>query len=1099
NIEFEIYINLSKWLIQLCHNNDSLFKLWSDVLFHNNSIDKSILKSFIEQIQKNISNDDAIALEIHFKRIPKSCQNDVNEVFRNHSLFLLRNPIVKWTDLKISAIKNLIQNDDLNWQREDIIQSLEIISQSGSLELLYLFPEILDNWFNRDFSDTKGKKLPTISKDWFTFLLNKLETNNTNKSLFVFSVFQQLERLYPLLGHRKNIWQNLTNVAADRMKACSESQIFGVIKFVVQIKEREVKELFSDIIVRILNINIQQINDQLINRIFLICNCKGKTLEVPNALQDKLTMSNASGQHLNIIKSKEFWIIVFNATGNVEKLHANSYVQSTQMLIIELNRLFLERTINMKLLQQLLEYPDEQLFQYFDKTIGSLDNVIISQDKIAELRKLHDNYQHQFEMIVKFFDKFCSVVQVTDRNDYIQNIQNSELKQLVESNYLENTFGSLRCCYKYYQSQVFQNIFEACIKEDYAATKVEYIVQKLIPIVFEKYNSMCKQLKEWEKLKCSDVSLFWKNVTDVNAELDLMEGYKFSENKHLVRSLDNFSRFPLWIERLTQFEIVVKIFKIPHNEDDWLSKSIRILSDKSLIKLRKLDNFFDYLDRKFSNDNQDCWKLIEEISNAKVFMSFLKKFGKNDVRNLINTVNDNSDENLINLIQADVAASLTQVKQSLLNNNKIESIARLLDELVRLIKMNHTLGEKIALCNSRNITLQIMYNYIQNHEEDTWEKIKNSMLNGTFTFTHDEQKILDKNLGNWVKKMSTLVGVNQLTQLRNNFTRKDLFIGFNKDKTLQSLIINVIKTNFEANNEEILEKCKECLIATASSDGIVRAERSALDRDEVDRWKHVYFHQQHHDSIYDYFDALLSQEVLADPKGHLVIVKTFSDIDIDVNSCLQDLTKCQVNKLSTFRTEAQILKWVKHFWLESNDHMLILQCDIKDIYTIKLVRFIEEFRNDFIKMKDQMEHDMPMKHSCIIFHINRNEGSVLASNFIFDWKQVVIESLDQKTIPLHNLLDNSLYDIVNSDYFKKIVNSTMPFEKILEDELLWCFSCIRYQFPNEIYIRTLYKEILNDASFIQCIKTKTLKWIFKNCKDWQFELKYYIHSKNYQH
>ncbi len=35
-----------------------------------------------------------------------------------------------------------------------------------------------------------------------------------------------------------------------------------------------------------------------------------------------------------------------------------------------------------------------------------------------------------------------------------------------------------------------------------------------------------KLFKEWEKLKCSDASLLWKNVTNVNAELDLMDGYE---------------------------------------------------------------------------------------------------------------------------------------------------------------------------------------------------------------------------------------------------------------------------------------------------------------------------------------------------------------------------------------------------------------------------------------------------------------------------------------------------------------------------------------------------------------------------------------------
>ncbi|CAB5188257.1 unnamed protein product [Rhizophagus irregularis] len=71
-----------------------------------------------------------------------------------------------------------------------------------------------------------------------------------------------------------------------------------------------------------------------------------------------------------------------------------------------------------------------------------------------------------------------------------------------------------------------------------------------------------------------------------------------------------------------------------------------------------------------------------------------------------------------------------------------------------------------------------------------------------------------------------------------------------KYETLQSLVIDVTKNNSDASDEDILNECKECLIATASSDGM---------------------------------------------------------------------------------TEAQLSNRVKHFWLESTDKMLILQCDVTTV------------------------------------------------------------------------------------------------------------------------------------------------------------------------
>ncbi|PKC00366.1 hypothetical protein RhiirA5_459097 [Rhizophagus irregularis] len=305
----------------------------------------------------------------------------------------------------------------------------------------------------------------------------------------------------------------------------------------------------------------------------------------------------------------------------------------------------------------------------------------------------------------------------------------------------------------------------------------------------------------------------------------------------------------------------------------------------------------------------------------------------------------------------------------------------------------------------------------------------------------DRQKLLVKYLYNWTNQITTLVKANSMTGLHNKFAQEDLFIGFDKNETLQSLIFNITMNNPEANDNEILEKCKESLIAIASPDGIIRAELSILDQDEVDRWKYVYFKHHHHNGLFNYFDALFDQEKLsADSKGQLVIINTFSKINIKFKSCLQDYLKCQVYNLSTIKTEVQITNVVKNFFFESNDKVLILQCDINTINTkcIKLVKYIiEQFRNEFLAEKEKCETNMPIKHTCIVFHIQQDyESSSITSNFICGWKRITIESLEPPEIPLIDLLDKSLYDIINSELFDKIVNSTMPFERILEELLL---------------------------------------------------------------
>src|SRR5437763_2442892 len=101
-----------------------------------------------------------------------------------------------------------------------------------------------------------------------------------------------------------------------------------------------------------------------------------------------------------------------------------------------------------------------------------------------------------------------------------------------------------------------------------------------------------------------------------------MEGYKNHRNQRFIKTLDNLSKIPHWIERLEQLEKLVEIFNVPHNEDDWLSKSIHILKDNST-KLGQINKFFECLDKHLSNVDKDCWNLIRELSNADEFIVFL--------------------------------------------------------------------------------------------------------------------------------------------------------------------------------------------------------------------------------------------------------------------------------------------------------------------------------------------------------------------------------------------------------------------------------------------------------------------------------------------
>jgi hypothetical protein len=341
------------------------------------------------------------------------------------------------------------------------------------------------------------------------------------------------------------------------------------------------------------------------------------------------------------------------------------------------------------------------------------------------------------------------------------------------------------------------------------------------------------------------------------------------------------------------------------------------------------------------------------------------------------------------------------------------------------------------------------------------------------------------------------------------FKQEDLFIGFDKSETLQSLVIDVKKSFPEANEEAVLLKCKETLINIASSDGMIRAEQSNLALDEVKYWKNVYFNQQHHNNLIDHIKYRLKnfvhvdeenipiQEENVNDEGLQIIINTFSNINTDVKTCLQDKISCQVDKLSTFKTESQFQNRIKYFWTESKDEMLILQCDVTTINAgcIKLAKFlIEQFRNEYLqkkkrqfssKQKDmQQQQPLPTKHVCIILHIHRElESSSASFNFMCGWDKVTIETLLPQEKNLSILLNESLSDLILDTY---------PFEVILKQELLWCLLCIKY--PSNIksveHIKTLNEQICENPILVNLLKTRTIEWLkeYPNNTNWQYKI-----------
>ncbi|CAG8461964.1 10472_t:CDS:10, partial [Acaulospora colombiana] len=348
-----------------------------------------------------------------------------------------------------------------------------------------------------------------------------------------------------------------------------------------------------------------------------------------------------------------------------------------------------------------------------------------------------------------------------------------------------------------------------------------------------------------------------------------------------------------------------------------------------------------------------------------------------------------------------------------------------------------------------------------------------------------ERELVDQ-LVDWVKQMSTYPEMGNFIPSHKKFTHDDLFVGFDQEETIQSLVIYGKKSYPDLDDDEVLERCKEILIWIATSDGIIRAEKSSMPVEEVERWKDVYFRSQKHDNLFEYFSDLLQKsEFGSNGRGHQIIINTFSNINTDIKKCLEEIAKCMVIKLSTFKTEADFQSEVRRFWFRSPaKNLLVLQCDITTANAgcIKLAKFIiEQLRHEYYQQNDD---DPIVKHACIVLHMHRDlNASFKGFNFMCGWDQVTIEILTKQERPLSSLLYGDLGEIIETIY---------PFEEILDQELLWCLSCIKYPSTAKSleHVRNLNVKIRQSHNFVNLLKERTVDWLKDTVTltDWQYNV-----------
>ncbi|CAJ0901056.1 6354_t:CDS:10 [Entrophospora sp. SA101] len=845
-----IYSKVAQWLIGLCNTMDTLITMWNDFIDHKREKEELIVYAFTNSFQRTIASDGPVDLLEDYEKVPNNLKEILAEPFRKKVLSLL-NAQINWTEVYIKPISMLFFNKLLKWKKADVINSLDCISKSNHPKLLIFFTKILDHYLkyfkdnvdeiaeedgNEEDEDEKNElfekkelkdeDIPFICGRWYQMRLSKV--NESSKAYvneewkIVHSILYDFSYILPIIENQNEIYKKLFIFTMDKIKNFTEVRVLSTTSHIKELHPKIIHR-FGIMIKEMLNNMIKIPDVHLITKMSHVCGCSKDDLFIPDSLCEeilchiltKLCDHVKFSDPLVLLKSAKFWITVFNAKGCTEKFLNHYLLQKVFKNIQHFIGLITNKNISIAQLQELLKYDKDLVKNLFKITSTSkipddsnvdddFANELIYNKGIDLLESQCNNFELTLNQLAIFYAKFCPIEKVNNVQSFLndikekaRNLDQVKLKDALKPKYWHlhhQSLNSAKKCYKLANSQTFRNVFDRIMNEKANANiTTEHVAKSLIPQTFNKYNELCKKYAVWEKLKCSEGSVLWENVENVEMELELMDEYvKVNHKELLVTTLKYLSGVPKQIRRLQQLSDVAIIFKVIHTKQDWLSKILLLLKGDYLW-LGKLNEFYEINNKHLLGLDDKYWELIEQLSRAREFVSFLQSIAEHDIKNLINGVEEHSDGSLV---QEDTVSSLIQVKQSILPLMKSSQNLTLKDfikELSSISKANPSLSKKVELCNGHHMELKNFYNNISNKGEAARAKISNAVRKGIYTF----QRINDKD----EDKCSVTMTYPSKVKVSPTYTLNDLY-----DLRGRALLIAKPSASIDINDKEKISK-----------------------------------------------------------------------------------------------------------------------------------------------------------------------------------------------------------------------------------------------------------------------------------------------------
>lgn len=471
----------------------------------------------------------------------------------------------------------------------------------------------------------------------------------------------------------------------------------------------------------------------------------------------------------NILSAHDLWQCVLTASGKKrEELWKEEHVIKARKIILHLKNLVLTKSIKLNLFKKLQGHR-ELCLGFF--TILQEDE---NKDGKKEWQQITDEIQimeHNMSLTVGVFIhakqnilkgnrcvEFClKSLKEADHKFHEGDVNIEEARDLINNDeMLQHMWELSKNLKEMVQSEVFWNIFSQIEenKHDLGIDTTETEMENLqMGCSFLNYLSTEVQTRYREfwlpLLLGKDVcmSVLQNNMGNVNIlkELERAEAIcHCTATADVQQAFKMYSKFDEQREKVFLMSKVLNVFGIDVMNDKKYQGAIseyeKLLGDFEDLTLLQISSSLKLVEDILNIVDDNMLPIFKELKKASVLIDFLQTVVDEDIRNLIDAVEEHSEQ----YVRESTVSDLIEIKRFLQPLLKKTFNGNIL-EFFNVMKNSKEksgikrIEQKIHECSSNLHSLKALYNHVANRGEHTKEVIENIVIRGVFRFSLKEK------------------------------------------------------------------------------------------------------------------------------------------------------------------------------------------------------------------------------------------------------------------------------------------------------------------------------------------------------------------------